>query len=284
MQRSKLIVVEGIPGSGKTTLAGFVGRWLEERAIPARLYLEGNLDHPADFEAVAYFPRAEYAAFVARHPRYQVSLVHAVQIVGDECFLGYGTLIQEAGLPESMRAALEAREVYELPVATHTRLMRERWRAFVAGAREEEVTYVFECCLLQNPLTVALLRHNLPAEAARQYVETLLEEIAPLDPVVIYLRPQDVHATLTRVAAERPPEWRAYVGAYTDRSAWGQATGASGFEGFIRALEIRQRVELDILHHAPVTRLIVDTSAADWDAIRRQVGDFLTARLTDNRV
>jgi dTMP kinase len=40
MRRGKLITLEGIEGAGKSTVATFVQRWLDSRAIPARLTRE----------------------------------------------------------------------------------------------------------------------------------------------------------------------------------------------------------------------------------------------------
>ena len=57
--QSQLILVEGIPGSGKTTMAEFVDRWLERNGLRSRLYTEGNLDHPADYKEHAWFTQAE---------------------------------------------------------------------------------------------------------------------------------------------------------------------------------------------------------------------------------
>jgi adenylylsulfate kinase-like enzyme len=46
LKQSKLILVEGVPGSGKTTMAEFVHQWLDRNGIRSRLYGEGSLDHP----------------------------------------------------------------------------------------------------------------------------------------------------------------------------------------------------------------------------------------------
>jgi hypothetical protein len=53
---SKLIPVEGVPGTGNTVVASTVHQWLDRNSTPNRLYREGNLDHPADYESVAYEP------------------------------------------------------------------------------------------------------------------------------------------------------------------------------------------------------------------------------------
>jgi thymidylate kinase len=53
MQR-QLILIEGIPGVGKTTTAQNIKKFLDKKGIKSKLFLEGNFDHPADYENVAY--------------------------------------------------------------------------------------------------------------------------------------------------------------------------------------------------------------------------------------
>jgi DNA polymerase III delta prime subunit len=47
---TRLYIFEGVPGSGKTTSA----KWLKSRLGEiAKLFLEGDPEHPADYESVA---------------------------------------------------------------------------------------------------------------------------------------------------------------------------------------------------------------------------------------
>ena len=65
---TKLILIEGIPGSGKTSAARFICNWLESHGRRPRLFLEGDWQHPADFESVACLDDAEYARLRAQFP------------------------------------------------------------------------------------------------------------------------------------------------------------------------------------------------------------------------
>jgi hypothetical protein len=46
MLSTRIIFVDGLPGSGKSATAGYVGRELERRGISCRLLRERELDHP----------------------------------------------------------------------------------------------------------------------------------------------------------------------------------------------------------------------------------------------
>jgi len=46
MRETRMIMVDGLPGSGKSTIAEYVTRELEQRGIPCRLLREREPDHP----------------------------------------------------------------------------------------------------------------------------------------------------------------------------------------------------------------------------------------------
>ena len=47
-----LVMVEGLPGSGKSTTAHGIAAWLVEQQVPVEHWAEGRVDHPVDFEQV----------------------------------------------------------------------------------------------------------------------------------------------------------------------------------------------------------------------------------------
>ena len=57
---TKLIIIEGLPGSGKSTTAHNVYEVLKNKGINTELYCEGNYNHPADFDGVAYFNSEDF--------------------------------------------------------------------------------------------------------------------------------------------------------------------------------------------------------------------------------
>ena len=55
LMRSKLILLEGISGSGKSSAGDFVQGLLHLQGLAVRFWREGDFDHPADFEGVVQF-------------------------------------------------------------------------------------------------------------------------------------------------------------------------------------------------------------------------------------
>jgi len=276
---TKLVVVEGIPGSGKTTTAQFIADWYREHGIIPRLYLEGDWNHPADFESVACLDQAEYAAILARHPACEALLKQQVVVKGHDYFFSYRKLQQEYGqqLPEVLFTELATYEVYELPLEKYKRVILERWATFLSGQPASNEVFIFECCCLQNPLTTLVGRHNDDIAVATAYVMRLLALLEPWQPALIYLHPDDVHVTLDRVAQTRPAAWKHYLIEYLTGQGYGLAHGLQGFEGVSRFYALRQNVERNIFEALPWQKLLIHNADGNWPEHYETIRGFLAS-------
>jgi hypothetical protein len=272
----KLVFVEGIPGSGKSTTARFVCDWLEAHGQRPALFLEGDWDHPADFESVACLDEQEYVALQAQFPEQAGFLAQHGWQEDDVWFFSYRKLHHEHGeqMSGALFEALARFDIYDLPVEKHHQLLVQRWRNFAARAIVEDCVYVFECCFLQNPLTTLLARHDLPVDAVYQHVFALAEIIAPLHPRLIYLAQNDVRATLETIRRQRPQEWADFVTWYLTGQSYGKTHGLSGFAGVADFYAMRQVLELEFLQMLPIASIVLSDSD-DWDARYRQLVAWL---------
>jgi hypothetical protein len=141
----------------------------------------------------------------------------------------------------------------------------------------------FECCFLQNPLTVLLGKHNIDPQDATGHIMTVTAAIQSLRPVLIYLWQKDTRATLERVARERLLAWQDFLIAYFTRQGWGKAHGVGGWDGVIASYEMRARVELDLLHRLSLASAVIDNSDYDWDKTQREAKAFLERQRKEER-
>jgi hypothetical protein len=184
-------------------------------------------------------------------------------------------------IPDEVVATLATHDVYETTdPSVYRRLAVQRWRDFVEVARQLDEIFIFECCFLQNPLTVLIIKHNVVRMEAIRHISKVALLIEPLEPVVVYLWQADTKKTLKQVAQARPREWRDFVIAYTEQGAWSKETGAVGFDGFIAFHELRRSIELDLLRRLNITHCVVDNSDYDWDRAQREIVTFLESNLT----
>ena len=244
MTRSRLIVFEGVAGSGTSTLTRYAGDLLKARSAPHHVILEGDLEHPADYESVTWLPEPGYADLLCRHPSDAVPIQGSAEPHDGGLLVPYGRLRTAGSVGTSAHDALAAHDIYELPEPTYRRLALQRWQAFGKQASAEPDIWVLECCLLQIPITTLLVKHNC-------------------DEWVIH---EHIRATLDRVIAQRPTAWCDFFVRYHTQQEYGRAHQLRGIEGTVRALAARQRLEEDLLMQLPVAAPRIDTSAGWYDA------------------
>lgn len=73
MRKNRLILFEGIPGSGKTTTSQWLHQYLLSIGIEASVFVEGS-DHPIDLPFHAYLSRKELDNLIIAYPHEQAWL------------------------------------------------------------------------------------------------------------------------------------------------------------------------------------------------------------------
>lgn len=86
MMDRRLILIEGLPGSGKSTVAKMVSEILIGQGKEVQLFQEGNLDHPADYEGVSFYYAGDFEALLGTHEDYR-EVLESNAIAYDQGFL-----------------------------------------------------------------------------------------------------------------------------------------------------------------------------------------------------
>lgn len=245
----RLFLIEGLPGSGKTTTAEALTRVLQNQQINTRLHIEGDLNHPADYENVAYLTMDEWTDFQSKYA--SLDVLRFSEVFNDYVLISYRQWQSKQDIPEAALVFLQAREIYELPFELYQSLIFKKWEAFVAQALTTDTTYVFECCFLQNPLTMGLIKYDLPEATLRALIERIATIITPLQPVLVYVDQPDIERSFRKALKERPTEWAdGFVSYYTEQ-AYGVNRSLSGVEGTIAILQARKVLERQLLEMLP---------------------------------
>ncbi len=263
----KLYIIEGLPCSGKSTTSAFVADLLNEKH-PVCFVDEGSGEHPADFEFHAFLFESDLSGFSVEEQEKIKN--HAEPIHG-------GYAVPLARFEGEVFERLLSHKIYDfLPWEIEMPVMLAKWQNFCKQAVKTYTVHVFNCVLLQNPMCETMMRFGFTVEQSKAYISEIAKSIQPLHPVVIYLKNDDIAASVERAAQEREG-WLDAVIDYHVNGAYGKSIGAEGFDGYIRCLEERQRRELEILSHLPVTSHVIENPQRDWDNAYDTIRKWVTS-------
>lgn len=283
---TKLIIVEGLPGFGKSTIAQLVSDILTEMNIEAELFKEGNLDHPADYDGVAYYANSEFESLLSFTAEFRDILSVRASKQGHGFLLFYRKIEEELGIkfPDELLSEMTKNDIYELPLDQHMELITGNWEIFTKGALNSQRVYVFECCLIQNPVTMGMIKYNSPEEKVINYVIRLAKTIACLNPLFIYIGQNDLEFSFSKAVKERPKEWSdGFIDYYTGQG-YGKAHGYTGLDGTIQVLQARAELEMKIrkmikMEIADVEIVEINNSSYNYDRCRSELIQIMKSRL-----
>jgi hypothetical protein len=273
----QLILVEGIPGSGKTTTSRKIYDKLSSK-VKIKLYEEGD-GHPADLAWCACIPLSQFDEIITKYPEYESSIREHMYLEKDYAIIPYTKFPIDN--PEFYQL-MESFEVYDNRVGYNifTNLHLGKWTSFGERQRQLDEITIFECAFLQNHINELLLFHCLDEEQIDEYLLKLINTVIDLNPILIYLNQTCVYETLDRVSSVRVDDkgekiWMERVISYIENSPYGIKHSLKGFDGMVKYFEDRKKIEFNIMNRLPIKVYIVDNKSYNWDNVWTEVQSIL---------
>ncbi|MCA0149917.1 hypothetical protein LCD52_14050 [Rossellomorea vietnamensis] len=260
--KSNLIIVEGIPGSGKSTTAHYIKEHLEKEGVKVKLFQEGDTSHPADYESTACLDEGQFNTILEKFPEHEESIKGDAQKKGDHYFISYRHFLDT---DPALVEYLASNDVYELDLDTFEDVSYHYWKEFVEETAFGDDVYIFECCFLQNPFTKFIAMHNAEPERLENHLKKISSLISPLNPLLIYFYQENLDQSFHHVYEERSQEWREFFTDYHVNQGYGKENRLKGYRGLVEFLEMRRDLELRILEGLPVRHMLIENGEKDWD-------------------
>ncbi|MBY6053402.1 hypothetical protein [Cytobacillus firmus] len=232
---TKLILIEGLPGSGKSTTARLVHDILNQNGIEAQVYFEGNLDHPADYESVAFFTNDEWQFLLEEFSAFRDQLSEKSISQDNGFLLPYKKLGPD--MPDIFYEKAFKNDIYELQLEKNIQLITQKWATFARQAENSNKVHIFECCFIQNPVTVGMIKYGAPQTKLLDYILALENSIKNLNPMLIYINQDNIEYSFKRAIKDRPKSWSEGFIHYYTRQGYGKQNHLSGEEGTIKILK-----------------------------------------------
>lgn len=162
-----------------------------------------------------------------------------------------------------------------MPFDQNVRLITEKWNGFKEDNLHSNSIYIFECCFIQNPLTIGTVKHNIPKEGVINYVLQLEDVVKSLNPLLIYIDQKDIKSTFEKAINERPKEWSDGFIEYYTNQGFGKMQGYHGFDGTVQVLQERKNIELEIFNLLKIDKRWIDNSQYDIEKCKEELREIL---------
>ena len=272
---SRLILVEGIPGAGKTTTARKIKDKLIDEGKEAILYEEG-MSHPADMAWNACLKEDEYNDFIKKCSEMwegskksisKEELISRIQrqtrIEDNNVILAYTKIDFPEDCYWSLIGDVASKEICDgrKSLDEFRDIHLRRWSKFAEQALLNDNIYIFECAFLQNHIFELLGVYEKSDEEIYLYLKILLETVKSLSPSIVYIEPSSVEDIIIQAANERKspegsgPDWIDEVANWVSNMNFGKSHNLKGIEGVFYFCKERLRIDKLMIEklNVPVT-------------------------------
>ena len=272
---SRLILVEGIPGAGKTTTARKIKEKLIDEGKEAIFYEEG-MSHPADMAWNACLKEDEYNDFIKKCSEMwegskksisKEELISRIQrqtrIEDNNVILAYTKIDFPEDCYWSLIGDVASKEICDgrKSLDEFRDIHLRRWSKFAEQALLNDNIYIFECAFLQNHIFELLGVYEKSDEEIYLYLKSLLETVKSLSPSIVYIEPSSVEDIIIQAANESKspegsrPDWIDEVANWDSNMNFGKSHNLKGIEGVFYFCKERLRIDKLMIEklNVPVT-------------------------------
>lgn len=269
MERSsRLILVEGLPGTGKTTLAQSLAASLQASGCEVDLYLEGDL-HPVDLQWTSLLPPDLYDKALddlrqcwLRSPQFEpwetilsrlrkLSVIERGRVLTAYTKLDFRDVTMWDGVD-----VFREHEIHDgrVSVTEFCDTYLRRWQRFAGN--NDQATFIFECAFFQCIVTELLGHHLADENTILDFLAELIDPVRHMKPEIRYIRAAN-YADCVRAAGETRPNWLPGVINWVETSPYGQENNLRGFDGMMDFFRRRHEIERSAMDRLGLTTHLI---------------------------
>ena len=201
---NRLILLEGLPGTGKTTNSYKLYEQLARNGWDVRWLHEVSQPHPTLFFSEACLTKKEYRLFIEKYQEVAEMLNGIAEVRATTVGIDYLTVARK--LPRQEKTAwyqeLLQYDVMDFPLERYEPIAYEKWEAFVNAALQDDTIYILDSSIFQYQIFTYLLNG---AEYLRLagFVHSIMNMLRPLHPALIYLYRENIEDSIAFIEKQR---------------------------------------------------------------------------------
>lgn len=276
MENTRLILLEGLPGTGKSTNAYFLLMQLERQGKTVKWIHEVAQPHPVLFFSEAGLTYEEYHSFLKAYPHSEAILNQIA--VFRKSTVGIDLLALEWNnrndIGTNALYALREFDVWNFPLKKYADVALEKWSYFTERAlkREDEV-YILDSGMFQYQIFTYLLK-NAPYQAVKQFIQRLMEIVKPLNPNLVYFYRENTCDTIGFLENLRGKRFLDGIWERDKAQPYyrDKPTGAKGHKRFLMDYA---NVANQLFAVADCRKISVEITNQDWKIYENEILSFL---------
>lgn len=208
-----IIFIEGVSGVGKSTTVYNLGKELRRLGYSVNCHVERDPYSPLDLCGAAYLTMPEYEKLLVENPTFANELSRNIIYKDDYVLLRYQFERTPLYSPE-LHGELHKREfcynpTNTSPISKFTEVFTNLWKQFANSEDTKNDFAIFDASLVGHITNDLTRNYNATKDELVDHMETLLQIIRLINPIVFYLSSNNVVERLIKARSSRretPPD------------------------------------------------------------------------------
>ena len=273
---TKLIMLEGLPSTGKSTNSQFLQIQLDRNGYKTNWIHEVARPHPVLFFDEAGFTYAEYEIFLKTYPK-AANILNNITVFRKST-VGIDLLEVEWNYADAIGdiafEAIKKYSAWNFTLERYEKFALEKWEHFSETAiQDKDAVYILDSSIFQAQI-FPFMWNNVSYKKLESFVNKLCKIVKHMNPSLIYLYRENTKDTIEYLEKDRGTESLARGWERDKLQPYYQnrPEGAEGFKQFLRDYAKSARL---LFHSLDCRKISVEISKADWVSYENEMLSFL---------
>jgi len=273
---SRLVMLEGLPGTGKSTNSYLLTIQLKRKGNKVKWFHEVARPHPTSFFSEACFTREEHETFLKKYP--EAGAILKPITVFRKATTGINLMEVEwnylGTIGDSAFQELKKYDAWNFLLNKYVEAALDKWAYFAETASiEKDSVYIVDSSIFQFQTWAFLLKNGHYKDLER-FVLRLLDIVKPLNPSLIYFYRKNVEATIAYLEKERGTAYLEYIWERDKLQPYYQDKPVN-VEAHRQFLRDYAWMAQSLFEAAPCKKAAYEITEADWPRHEKEMLAFL---------